>query len=125
MAEVTFGISHLMSLADISAFPLNHPTARNAMPLGLLSPRAGAAASPRPISAARAVLPNDFHLVILMTLLPAPPAPTPARVRVDQPIAEPKAPPVASARSPRRTRSGCARRPSSCLSASPAPAPAR
>src|SRR5437870_6769529 len=102
MADVTLGISHLMSPAEISAFPLNHPTARNAMPLGLLSPRAGAAASPRTISAARAVLPAGFHVVILMTLLPAPPTQTPARVRVDQPPVQPKVPPVACDRSPRR-----------------------
>src|SRR5437870_13917183 len=123
MAPLTFGISHLMSPAEISAFPLNQPTARNDMPLGLLSPRAGTA-SPRTISAATAVLPAGLHLVILMTLLPTPPAPTPARVRVDQPPARPKAPPAASARSPRRTRSGCAPRPSSCRCAWRAPAPA-
>src|SRR5207253_366951 len=69
MAPLTFGISHLMSPAEISAFPLNQPTARNDMPLGLLSPRAGTA-SPRTISAATAVLPAGLHLVILMTLLP-------------------------------------------------------
>src|SRR5206468_2313087 len=69
MAPLTFGISHLMSPAEISAFPLNHPTARNDMPLGLLSARAGTA-SPRTISVATAVLPAGLHLVILMTLLP-------------------------------------------------------
>src|SRR5947207_14314028 len=69
MADVTLGISHLMSPAEISAFPLNHPTARNAMPLGLLSPRAGIA-SPRTISAATAVLAADLHHMLLMTSSP-------------------------------------------------------
>src|SRR5436190_20586488 len=69
MADVTLGISHLMSPAEISAFPLNHPTARNAMPFGLLSPRAGIA-TPTTLNAARAVLAADLHHMLLMTSSP-------------------------------------------------------
>src|SRR5579862_3641515 len=77
IADVVVGISHVMLLFEIEPLPLNQPTARNAMPFGLLSalaaPATSVAASSVTTSVPRPMIPNSLH--------PAPPAPTPARIR--------------------------------------------
>src|SRR5438552_6271906 len=69
IAVVTVGISHWMLSRVMFPLPLNHPTARKAIPFGLLSARATPAAS-SPASTTTNSIPRP---TIRMSLLPLPP----------------------------------------------------
>src|SRR3954470_875726 len=66
MALFTLGISQLIRPWVISALPLNHPTARNDIPFGLLSARLGVAAR----TVVRTATHSVAYRTIRMTLLP-------------------------------------------------------
>src|SRR6266850_4283008 len=118
MAELIVGISQVIEVSEMLARPLKKPTAVNTDPFGLLSASALPAVSTTASIAAPATRPQ--LLIHIATLLPAP-APTPARVRAALRFPAPTAERTSCARSPPDTRSGCGRRPTSCLLAWRAP----
>src|SRR5438093_12746675 len=73
-AELTVGTSHVTVLELVELMPWNHPTARKAIPFGLLSARASPAAS----SAASTATISISRPTIRMSLLLTPSTPTPA-----------------------------------------------